>query len=325
MNLAFSLICLNLAVWGWAFLAFSGHPALLATALLAWVFGLRHAVDADHIAAIDAVVRKLMQQDRPAMSVGLWFSLGHSTVVVMASAAIVMATPGLRAMLAAWPHYGATLGSCVSAAFLFGMACVNARILLDVWQVFRRARRGGAVTHDVSLPRTGVIARLFRPLFGMIGRGWQMYPVGFLFGLGFDTATEIGLLGLSAAQAAHGLAAWRAMVLPGLFTAGMALVDSADCMLMVGAYGWAVRDPLRKIRYNLVITAVSVLVAAVIGGIEAIGVLADQGALHGWLWMAVSRWNDRFGALGLGAIGVFVLCWVLSALLFRYRRNAQTA
>jgi high-affinity nickel-transport protein len=325
MPLGFGLVCLNLACWAWALLAFYGHPALLATALLAWVFGLRHAVDADHIAAIDAVVRKLMQQNRPAMSVGLWFSLGHSTVVVIASAAIVASAPGLRAVLAAWPRYGATMGSGVSAAFLFGMACVNARILSDVWQVFRRVRRGETVTQDVSLPRAGVIGRLFRPLFGMIGRGWQMYPVGFLFGLGFDTATEIGLLGLSAAQAAHGLAAWRAMVLPGLFTAGMALVDSADCMLMVGAYGWAVRDPLRKIRYNLVITAVSVLVAAVIGGIETIGVLADQGALHGRVWLTVSGWNDRFGALGLGAIGVFVLCWVLSALLFRYRRRAQPA
>jgi high-affinity nickel-transport protein len=325
MILGFSLVCLNLACWTWAFLAFFGHPALLATALLAWVFGLRHAVDADHIAAIDAVVRKLMQQDRPAMSVGLWFSLGHSTVVVMASGAIVMAAPGLQAALAAWPRYGATVGSCVSAAFLFGMACVNARILLDVWQMFRRVRRGEAVAPDVAPLRAGVIGRLFRPLFGIIGRGWQMYPVGFLFGLGFDTATEIGLLGLSAAQAAHGLAAWRAMVLPGLFTAGMALVDSADCLLMVAAYGWAVRDPLRKIRYNLVITAVSVLVAAVIGGIETIGVLADQGALHGWVWVMVSRWNDRFGALGLGAIGVFVMCWVLSALLFRYRRRAQPA
>ncbi len=324
MTLLFGLFALNLATWAWALLAFAAHPALLATALLAWVFGLRHAVDADHIAAIDAVVRKLMQQNRPARTVGLWFSLGHSTVVVLASVVIVAAGPGLRTLLAAWPRTGATLGTCISAVFLFGMACVNARIYWEVWRIFRRARRGEAMAPAAALPRTGVIARLFRPLFAIIGRGWQMYPVGLLFGLGFDTATEIGLLGLSAAQAAHGLAAWRAMVLPGLFTAGMALVDSADCVLMVGAYGWAVRDPLRKLRYNLVITAVSVLVAVVIGGIEAVGVLADQGALHGEVWLAIGRWNDRFGALGLGAIGVFVLCWVLSALLFRYRR-AQPA
>jgi high-affinity nickel-transport protein len=322
------LIALNALAWLWAVAAFHGQPALLATALLAWVFGLRHAVDADHIAAIDNVVRKLMQQSRGAASVGLWFSLGHSTVVVLASAAIIWATPALQARLAAWPRFGSVVGTCVSAAFLLGMACVNFWVLLDVWRLMRSVRRGEPGKQAVipeSLSGGGLIARIFRPVFGLIRRPWQMYPVGFLFGLGFDTATEVGLLGLSAAQAAHGLAPWRAIVLPILFTAGMALVDSADCVLMVGAYGWAVFDPLRKLRYNLVVTAVSMMVAVVIGGIETIGLLSDEGALRGAFWQAVSRLNERFSALGLGAIGVFAFCWVLSALLFRYRRDDQLA
>jgi high-affinity nickel-transport protein len=322
--LSAALIAANLAAWALAWSAFGGQPALLATALLAWVFGLRHAVDADHIAAIDNVVRKLMQHGARPISVGLWFSLGHSTIVVLASAVMVWAAPGLQARLTDLPHYGAVIGTLLSAGFLFVIALANISVLLDVWRLFRLVRGGGGLNPDVlrvTLAKRGLIARVFRPVFGLIGRGWHMYAVGFLFGLGFDTATEVGLLGLSVTQAAHGLPPWRVMVLPALFTAGMALVDSADCVLMVGAYGWAFFDPLRKLWYNLVITAVSVVVAVLIGGVEAIGLLADQGALHGWFWQAVGRLNDRFGALGLAATGFFALCWVISALVFRYRRH----
>jgi high-affinity nickel-transport protein len=164
------------------------------------------------------------------------------------------------------------------------------------------------------------MARLFRPLFGAITQCWHMYPLGFLFGLGFDTATEVGLLGISATQAAQGMSPWHAMVFPVLFTAGMALVDTADSVLMVGAYGWAFVHPLRKLWYNLTITAASVLVALLIGGVEALGLLGGQLALTGPFWAAIERLNGNFGYLGFAVIGIFVGCWGVSTIIYRWKR-----
>jgi high-affinity nickel-transport protein len=316
------LIAANLLAWGWALVAFRGYPVLLGMALLAYSFGARHAVDADHIAAIDNVTRKLMQQGQRPVGVGLFFSLGHSTVVALATAAIAGAAAALHGPLDAFRELGALIGTAVSAAFLFVIALVNLVVLAQVWRIFRQVRGGGRYVEedlDVFLARRGLMGRMFRPLFGFIGASWQMYPLGFLFGLGFETATEIGLMGMSAAEAAHGLSLWSILAFPALFTAGMSLIDTTDSVLMVGAYGWAFEKPLRKLYYNLTITFVSVVVAVIIGCVEALGLAAERLGLDGRFWGAVIRLNDHFGSLGFLIIGIFAASWLVSMLIYRLK------
>ena len=312
----------NIAAWAWAWQAFSGQPALLGTALLAWVFGLRHAVDADHLAAIDNVVRKLMQEGRRPLAAGLFFSLGHSTVVVLASLAVAATTGAAQDQLESFKAVGSVIGTAVSAAFLLLIALVNLAILRGVWRSFRHVAGGGALD-AAGLPALsaggGAVALLCQPLFRAVRRSWHMYPLGFLFGLGFDTATEIGLLGIAAAQAAHGLSPWQILVFPALFTAGMALVDTADSVLMVGAYGWALVRPLRKLWYNLTITAASVAVALLIGGIEALGLLAAQFGLEGGVWSVVSGLAGDLTNFGFAVIGIFLIAWGFSAIVYRWK------
>lgn len=321
-GLSVPLIVANVAAWAWAWHMFADRPALLGTALLAWVFGLRHAVDADHIAAIDNVVRKLMQDGKRPIDAGLFFSLGHSTVVVLASLAIAGTTAAMQDRLEAFRAIGSVIGTSVSAAFLLLIAVVNLLILRGVWQGFRHVARGGSLESgdmDNALAAGGVLAHLCRPLFAAVTRTWHMYPLGFLFGLGFDTATEIGLLGIAATQAAQGMSPWQTLVFAALFTAGMALVDTADSILMVGAYGWAFVQPLRKLWYNLTITATSVVVALLIGGIEALGLLADQLNLQGGVWSVVSGLNADLADFGLVVVGIFTAAWALSAIVYRWK------
>ncbi|HXW25253.1 MAG TPA: HoxN/HupN/NixA family nickel/cobalt transporter, partial [Xanthobacteraceae bacterium] len=282
------LLGANLIAWAAAIVEFGQRADLLAIAVLAYALGLRHAVDADHIAAIDNVVRKLMQEGKRPLAVGLFFSLGHSTLVV-ATVAIVVVAASVPARFAAMREIGGAVGSGVSATFLLAIALANAFILRDVWRQFLRVRRGErAEAEDLDgLLGRGLLARLFRPLFRMISASWHMFPIGLLFALGFDTATEVGLLGIAAAQTAQGLSAWSILIFPALFAAGMVLIDTTDGVFMVGAYGWAFANPLRKLWYNLTITAVSVLVAVLIGGIEALSVVADKLALQGAFWSAV--------------------------------------
>jgi len=236
------LLGFNLAAWAWALVAFHRYPVLLGTAFLAYSFGLRHAVDADHIAAIDNVTRKLMQEGKRPVSVGLMFSLGHSTIVIVGSIAIAATALALQHRIDAVREIGGVVGTLVSSLFLFAIAIVNLIVLTSVYRTFTRVRRGGAYVEedfDLLLGNRGFLTRLFRPIFKMIRRSWHMYPLGVLFGLGFDTATEIGLLGLSAAEASKGLSLWSVLVFPVLFAAGMSLIDSTDNILMLGAYGWA--------------------------------------------------------------------------------------
>jgi high-affinity nickel-transport protein len=184
-------------------------------------------------------------------------------------------------------------------------------------------RAGGAYSEDdmdTLLAGGGLLARIFRPLFGMIRKSWHMYPLGFLFGLGFDTATEIGLLGISAAEATKGMPIWSILVFPALFTAGMSLVDTTDSVLMLGAYGWALNKPIRKLYYNMTITFVSVMVALLVGGIEALGLLAKRWDLRGPFWNAISALSENFGNIGYLIIGIFVLSWVVSAVVYRLKR-----
>jgi len=244
----FGLLTLaNIAAWLWALAAFDGQPVLLGMALLAWSLGLRHAVDADHIAAIDNATRKFLQDGRRPIGVGLFFALGHSA--------------------------------------------------------------GG-----------GLLARLCRPLFRLIARPWHMLLLGFLFGLGFDTATEVALLGLSASQAAQGLSIWTILVFPALFASSMALVDTADGVLMLRAYGWALADPLRRLGCNIAITLVSVAVAVAVAVVQLLGLVGEEWGPSGAFWDTIGRLNDRANVVGLGIIGLFVAIWIGAVLLQRSRR-----
>jgi high-affinity nickel-transport protein len=315
------LIAANVGAWVWAWIAFADRPALLASSLLAWVFGLRHAVDADHIAAIDNVVRKLMRDGQRPLAVGLYFSLGHSTVVALACIAVA----GTASVLTLGPlkGIGSTLGTSVSAAFLLVIAIINVAILRDTWRKFQRIRSGAPVAASElgqALPAAGVLGRLLGPLIRAVSRSRHMYPLGFLFGLGFDTATEIGLLALAATQAAQGMSAWQVLVFPALFTAGMALVDTADSVLMVGVYGWAGVHPLRKLWYNVTVTAAAVAVALLIGGMETLGLVADRFELTGGVWSVVVGMNDQQTALGIAVIAIFAASWAISAIVLRWKR-----
>lgn len=316
------LVAANVGAWVWALVLFHAQPLMLGTALLAWGLGLRHAVDADHIAAIDNVTRKLMQEGQRPTTVGFWFAIGHSTIILIASVGIAFTASALQrfeAMKAA----GAMLATMVSATFLFTIAGMNLLILRSVWRAFQHVRAGGAYQEedlDLLLSGRGLLARLFRPLFRLVSSGWHMAPLGFLFGLGFDTATEVAILGLSASQASHGFAIGPVLVLPALFAAGMALVDTTDGILMLGAYEWAFVKPIRKLYYNITITAVSACVAIVIGGIETLGLVAERLGLSGGLWSVASDLGARFNLLGFGIIGLFALCWAASWAVFRWKR-----
>jgi high-affinity nickel-transport protein len=316
------LVSANLAAWAWALLAFHDQPLLLGTALLAYGFGLRHAVDADHIAAIDNVTRKLMQEGKRPLAVGLFFALGHSTVVALAVAAVAATASLLNTHFESFKYVGGMVGTLVSALFLFAIAAANLVILRAVWRTFDRVRNGGAYDAqdlDLLLADRGLLARLFRPLFGLIGKSWHMFPLGFLFGLGFDTASEVALLGLTATQAVQGVSMWSILVFPALFAAGMALIDTTDGVLMLGAYNWAFVKPIRKLYYNLTITLVSVAVAVLIGGIELLGLLGDRFGLSGWFWQAIGGLNANLNALGFLIIGVFAGAWAVSVTIYRYK------
>ena len=317
------LIGLNAGAWIWALLAFHQYPVLLGTALLAYTFGLRHAVDADHIAAIDNVTRKLMQQGKRPVAVGFFFSLGHSTIVFGLSLAIALTSVAIKDRFNSFAAIGGIIGTSVSAFFLLAIAAANLMILISVYRTFQHVKGGGQfVEEDLNLilAQRGFFGRLFRNLFGLIEHGWQMYFVGFLFGLGFDTATEVGLLGISATEATKGLSMWSILVFPALFTAGMALVDSTDSILMLSAYGWAFVKPIRKLYYNMTITFVSVLVAVLVGGVEVLGLVGDHFKIHGAVWDMIGSLNNHFGVVGFAIIGVFVLSWAVSILIYRMNR-----
>jgi nickel/cobalt transporter (NiCoT) family protein len=295
----------------------------MGTAFLAYSFGLRHAVDADHIAAIDNVTRKLMQEGKRPVAVGFMFSLGHSTIVILACVAIAVTALLLKQQMDSIKEIGGTIGTMASAFFLLIIALINLIVLRSVYQAFQRVRRGQPYVEEdfnLLLANRGLLARIFRRMFKIITRSWHMYPLGVLFGLGFDTATEIALLGISATEASKGLPVWSILVFPILFTAGMSLIDTTDSILMLGAYGWAFIKPIRKLYYNMTITFVSVVVALVVGGIEALGLLGDKLHLTGAFWNVVGSLNNNFGLIGYFIVGIFVLSWALSMAIYRWRR-----
>src|SRR6266496_1405311 len=316
------LIAFNVIAWVLAFAGFAiQFPALLGTALLAYTFGLRHSVDADHISAIDNVTRKLMQENKRPTTVGFFFSLGHSTIVVALTIGIAIAAAFIQNAIPALKNAGGLIGTSVSAAFLYLIAIINILVLIEIWQTFQKVKQGESYndqTLDEFLNQRGLMGRFFRPLLRLVDTSWKMYLVGLLFGLGFDTATEVGILGIAAAEVGKGLPIPFILIFPLLFTAGMCLLDTTDGILMLGAYGWAFVKPVRKLYYNLNITFISVLVALVVGAIEVLSIVQSQTNVSGPFWDYIG--NLDFGLLGIIIIAIFVVSWVISTIIYKVRK-----
>jgi nickel/cobalt transporter (NiCoT) family protein len=290
-------------------------------AITAYILGLRHGFDADHIAAIDNTTRKLLNDGKRPLTVGTWFSLGHSTVVFGLIAALVVVTKYIQAHYHAFLAFGTIVGTLVSGIFLFLIGMVNVLIALDVYRIFRglRDRELDQAALDAQMDKRGFLYRYFGRLFKVVNEPWQIYPIGVLFGLGFDTATEVLLITVTVAFATTGAATvpfWAILLLPLLFTCGMVLADTADGFAMRYAYGWAFLKPIRKIYYNLTLTVISVLVAFVIGGIELLSVTASQLKLTGPFWSLVGGLNFEF--LGVAIVVVFIGSWLIAMGIYRY-------
>ena len=322
-NIYTFLILSNIAAWMAALFVFHDFPLLIGSSVLAYSFGLRHAVDADHIAAIDNVTRKLMQEDKKPIAVGFFFSLGHSTIVASLTIAIALTAGNIQQNMPQFKEVGGLIGTSVSALFLLFIAALNMVILWDVFKTFQSVKKGGYYNENSLnelLDQRGLLGRFFRPLFKLIDQSWKMYPLGVLFGLGFDTATEVGLLGLSANQASAGLPIWSILIFPALFTAGMCLIDTTDGILMLGAYSWAYVKPIRKLYYNLTITLVSVLVALLVGGIEALGIIGGKLGLQGGFWDFIGEVSENFGAVGYCIVGIFLVSWAAATIVYRLKK-----
>lgn len=313
------LIAFNVGAWLWAIAALHARPSLLGVALLVYGLGLRHAVDADHIAAIDNVTRKLMQAGQRPVSVGFWFAMGHSMIVVLVAVCVALATRSL-AVFQHLRSLGEAIGTSVSVAFLLAIAVMNLAIFLSIHQSYRQYRNEGVYVEedlDRLLHQRGFLARIFRPLFHLVTRSRHMFLLGLLFGLGLDTSTEIAMFTVSAQETVKGVSIMAILVLPALFAAGMSLIDTTDGVVMLGAYDWAFVRPLRKLYYNMTITLVSALVAIVVAGTEAIGWLGETFRWQGTAWKIIRALNDHTDSLGFAVIGMFVLAWTLSYLIYR--------
>jgi nickel/cobalt transporter (NiCoT) family protein len=309
-----------------------------ALGILAYTLGLRHGVDADHICAIDNTTRKLLQQDKRPTTVGTWFSLGHSTIVIAMLALLVIATRLIVGNLPGFEATGAVLGTAISGGFLYIIALINFLIFWEVYLIFKSLRSGELDQQklDETLLKRGFMNRYFGFLFKFVDEPWQIYPVGVLFGLGFDTASEVALIAITVttATAATGFPLWMVMILPFMFTCGMVLTDTTDGFAMRFAYGWAFLKPIRKVYYNLTMTVISVLVAVVIGTIELLGVLASELNLSGGpfgFWTSMNWLNNANGPAGIeiwGWCGILIIalfagCWLVSLAVYRWKHIDQ--
>jgi high-affinity nickel-transport protein len=299
----------------------------VGTGLTAYTLGLRHAFDADHIAAIDNTTRKLMAQGRRPLSVGFWFSLGHSSVVVALTLLLGIGLKAVGAELSddssALHTYGGLIGTAVSGGFLYLIGIINLVLLIGIVKVFRNMRRGifDEATLEEHLNNRGFLNRFLGRAVRAINKPWQIYPVGLLFGLGFDTVTEVTLLVLAGTSVAAGLPWYAIMCLPILFAAGMSLLDTIDGSFMNFAYGWAFSKPVRKVYYNITITGLSVAVALLIGTVELLSIAADKLHLTGGLWDWVS--GVDLNTLGFGIVGLFAVVWVIALLVWKLGRVEQ--
>lgn len=316
-----TLLALHIVAWSWLLALLPSHPALLGIGALAYFLGLRHAFDADHIAAIDNVTRKLRQDGKRPVAVGLFFSLGHSAVVLLLSIVVAMLARDAQALIHNAGEAGGWIGTIVSAGFLTLIGLVNLVIFRRLLRLLLAHRRGDLVSAeavDALLAQRGGMSRLFHTIYARIRASWQMLPLGFLFGLGFDTATEVAVLGISAAFAQHsGFAVWNVLVFPLLFAAGMSLMDTLDGLAMLKVYDWAMQDAARKLGFNLIITGLSVLVALAVGCVEWLQLLGEHGGLRGGLW----AWLDSidFSTLGLAVTALMFAAWALAWRHYRVR------
>lgn len=300
---------------------FSGEVtpgALLFTglAITAYILGVRHGFDADHIAAIDNTTRKLLNEGKRPLTVGTWFSLGHSTIVGGMIVGLVVATEFISRQYHNFAQVGAVLGTFISGAFLFLIGIVNLIIVLEVYRMFRGVRDGklDQKALDEQMLKRGFLNRIFGRFFKVVQEPWQIYPIGVLFGLGFDTATEVLIIGLAVVVAGSGIPLWAVLFLPLLFTCGMVLSDTTDGFAMRYAYGWAFNRPIRKIFYNLTLTVISVLVAFAIGGIELLQVVSGELGWGGPFW----NWLDNlnFEALGIAIVVLFIGSWAVAMTIY---------
>ena len=316
---------LHIAGWGLLLIYGASHPGFLALGGLAYTFGLRHAFDADHIAAIDNTTRKLLQSGKKPVGVGFFFSLGHSTVVLLIAVALGLAVKsivqGVVGSNGELRNIGGAVGTLVSGTFLVVIGIVNLAVLLDIVRVYRRMRRGeyDRESLETELIAGGLMTRIFGRLFRVIEHSWQMYPIGFLFGLGFDTASEVALLAISAGAAAQGLPFTAVISLPLIFAAGMSLMDTADGAFMSKAYSWAFASPIRKVFYNLTVTSLSVFVALFVGLVELSQILIAALKLHGGIFDAIANF-DLFGSAGLVIVAAFLIAWGAAFVIYRVRR-----
>jgi high-affinity nickel-transport protein len=315
------VLFLHLLGWGLFLYYARGNPALAGLGSLAYTFGLRHAFDADHIAAIDNTTRKLLQDGKRSLGTGFFFSLGHSTIVFSLAAGLAIAAKTVNSKLPALQDYGGYIGASVSGAFLLLIGLLNLFVLLDILGVFRAMKRGAYNEQKLeqALQSQGLMSRVFLKRVGdRIDASWKMYPLGALFGLGFDTATEIGLLALAAGVATHNLPFLAVISLPIIFAAGMSLMDTADGAFMSQAYGWAFANPIRKVYYNITVTSLSVTVALVIGTVELLQVTAAKLSLSGGFWAFLQDLD--FGKIGYLVVALFIATWAFSVILWKTRR-----
>jgi nickel/cobalt transporter (NiCoT) family protein len=310
--------------WGLYLHYAAGYPQIVGLGFVAYMFGLRHAFDADHIAAVDDTVRFMLQKGRKPLAVGFFFSLGHSTVVLALALAIAVSAAAVKTHLPQLQSMGAVIGAGVSGTFLWLIGILNLLVLLDILKIWHIAKAG---THnhahlDSLLQKRGLLNRLFGGrVQQLMNHSWQMYPLGLLFGLGFDTASEVGLLAMTAGAAAGNLPMPAVLCLPVLFAAGMTVMDTTDGVLMTKAYHWAFINPLRKIFYNITTTGLSVAVALLVGSVELLQVFIGLFGLHGRFYDAIAALD--FGVLGYIIVGMFVLAWGLSFALWKFGRLEQ--
>ncbi len=329
-----AVVGLNVAGWVMLAAAVSGHYHIskteifgFGTGILAYTLGMRHAFDADHIAAIDNTTRKLVSDGKRPLSVGFFFSLGHSTIVFVLA---LLLNFGIRALNEQVKNNGSQLhamtgviGTTVSGTFLYIIAAMNLVILLGIVRVFREMRTGSYDDRQLEeqLDKRGLMNRFFGPLARRVDTPWKIYPIGVLFGLGFDTASEVALLVLAGTAVISGLPFYAVLSLPILFAAGMSLFDTADGCFMNFAYDWAFARPIRKVYYNLTITALSVFVAVFIGTIEILGLIGQEGHLGGGFWTFMRGFD--INKAGFVIVGVFVVTWAVALSIWRFGRIEQ--
>lgn len=321
------IAAINLLVWVACGIVLAFHTGLVTTAILSYTLGLRHALDADHISAIDLMTRRLVASGQRPVTVGTFFSLGHSTIVIITSIVVAASSAAISKRFGAFSEVGSIVGSAVSAAFLLLLGVMNGYILYKLYEQLKKAiaQPIGCETLEFNFEGAGCMMLLLRKTFKIVDRPWKMYPLGILFGLGFDTSSEIALLGISSIEASQGTSFWLILIFPILFTAGMCLLDTFDGAAMMSLYTSArlAKDAIAVLYYQCVLTAVTVMVAIVIGTIQLLNLIVNvRPDLKGRFWKGVKVAGDNYDIVGGGICGSFVVFGVLSVLLYKpWRRR----